>query len=91
MDAAYIDVFLDRIPSIISQARRNLHDTNFEVIQRIHRRLGNCLYLMSHLVSRACGTLTVIDVDREDDFYSLMIAVRSFYEAYSRKISANKS
>ena len=31
----------------------------------------------------------MIDADRQDDFYSLMIAVRSFYEAYSRETSAN--
>ena len=74
----------------MSKACRHLHDTNFEVIQRIQRRLGNCLYLMSHLVGRACGTLTVIDAGRQNDIYSLMIAVRPFYEAYL-KISANES
>ena len=46
---------------------------------------------MSHLVSRACGTLTVIDADTQDDFCFLVIAVQSFYEAYSREISANES
>ena len=56
MDAAYINDFFDTIPSIISQARRRLHDTNFEVKQRIHRRLGDILYLISHLISRVCGT-----------------------------------
>ena len=91
MDAGYINEFFDRIPSIISQARRHLHDTNFEVIQSIHKRLGDCLYLMSHLVSRAYGSLTVINADGQDDYYSLMIAVRSFYAAYSREISANES
>ena len=91
MDVAYVNDLFDSIPSIISQARRHLHDTNFEVIQCIHRRLGDCLYLMNHLVSRACGILTVIDADRQDDFYSLMIAVRSFCEAYLGEISANES
>ena len=38
-----------------------------------------------------CGTLSVIDAARQDDFYSLMLAVRSFYEAYSREISVNES
>ena len=33
----------------------------------------------------------MIDADRQDDFYSLMKAVRSFYEAYSREIPANET
>ena len=34
---------------------------------------------------------SVIDAGRQDDFYSLMIAVQSFYEAYSREVSVNES
>ena len=55
MDATYIDDFFDRIPGIISQARRHLHDTDFEVIKCIRRRLGYSLFLVNHLVSRARG------------------------------------
>ena len=44
MDAAYISAFFDRIPGIISQASRHLHDTDFEVIERIRRRLGDSLF-----------------------------------------------
>ena len=35
--------------------------------------------------------MSVIDAARQDDFHSLMIAVRSFYETYSREISVNES
>ena len=66
MDGAYINDFFHRIPSIISRAHRHLHDTYFEVVQSIHRRLGDYLYFISHLVSRACGALNVIDTDRQD-------------------------
>ena len=91
MDAAYIGDFFDRIPGIISQARRHLHDTQLEVIERIHRRLGDSLFLVNHLVSRACNSSSAIDADRQDDFYSLMTAVRSFYDAYSSKITVDDS
>ena len=46
--AAYIGDFFDRIPGIVSQARRHLHNTQLEVIERIHRRLGNSLFLVNH-------------------------------------------
>ena len=46
--AAYIVDFFDRIPGIVSQARRHLHDTQLEVIERIHRRLGDSLFLVNH-------------------------------------------
>ena len=91
MDAAFIGDFFDRIPGIISQARRHLHDTQLEVIERVHRRLGDSLYLLNHLVSRACNSWSTINADRQDDFYSLMTAVRSFYDAYSNKISVDDS
>ena len=44
----YIGDCFDRIPGIVSQARRHLHDTELEVIERIHRRLGNSLFLVNH-------------------------------------------
>ena len=44
----YIGDCFDRIPGIVSQARRHLHDTQLEVIERIHRRLGNSLFLVNH-------------------------------------------
>ena len=43
MDATYIGDFFDRIPGII------------EVIECIRRRLGDSLFLVNHLVSRARG------------------------------------
>ena len=89
--AACIGNFFDRIPGIISQARRHLHDTEFEVIERIHRRLGDSLSLVNHLVSRACDASSALNADRQDDFCSLMTAVQSFYEAYSINTSANES
>ena len=91
MNAAYIGDFFDRIPGIISQAHRHLHDTQLEVIERIHRRLGDSLFLVNHLVSRGCNSSSAIDADRQDDFYSLMTAVRSFYDAYSSKITVDDS
>ena len=78
-------------PSIMSRTLRHLHGTNFEEIQRIHRRPGHSHYLMRHLASRECDTLSVIDAARQDDFYSPIIEVRSFYEAYPREISVNES
>ena len=44
----YIGDFFDRIPGIVSQARRHLHDTQLEVIERIHRRLGNSLFWVNN-------------------------------------------
>ena len=44
----YIGDCFDRIPGIVSQARRHLHDTELEVIERIHRRLGKSLFLVNH-------------------------------------------
>ena len=55
MDATYISDFFDRIPGIISQARRHLYGTDFQVIECIHRRLGDSLFLVNHLASRARG------------------------------------
>ena len=46
---------------------------------------------MNHLVSRACNSSSVIDADRQDDLYSPMTAVRSFYDAYSSNISVDDS
>ena len=46
---------------------------------------------MNYLVSRACGASSALDSDRQDDFYSLKKAVRSFYETYSTNISANEA
>lgn len=37
------------IPAIIFLARRHIHDAEHKVIQRIHRRLGDALYLLKHL------------------------------------------
>lgn len=71
-----------------SRAFRHLHDTNFEEIQHIDRRLGDSHNLMYHLAS---GILSVIDAARQDDFYSPIIEVLSFYDAYLRKISVNGS
>ena len=88
MNAAYIGDFFDRIPGIISQARRHLHDTQQEVIERIHRRLGDSLFFGEP--SRKSGS-SAIDADRQGDLYSLMAAVRSFYDAYSSKIAVDDS
>ena len=41
---AYIGDFFDRIRGIVSQARRHLHDTQLEVIERIYRRLGDSFF-----------------------------------------------
>ena len=71
-----------------SRAFRHLHDTNFEEIQHIDRRPGDSHNLMCHLAS---GILSVIDAARQDDFYSPIIEVPSFYEVYLRKISVNGS
>ena len=46
---------------------------------------------MCHLARRSCGTLSVFDVARQDDFYPPIIEVRSFYVAYPREISLNES
>ena len=67
-----------------SQAFRHLHDTNFEEIQHIDRRTGDSHNLMCHLAS---SILSVIDAAKQDDLYSPIIEVPSFYEAYLRKIS----
>ena len=67
-----------------SRAFRHLHDTHFEEVQHIDRRPGDSHNLMCHLAS---GILSVIDAARQDDFYSPIIEVPSFYEAYLRKIS----
>ena len=70
MDAAYIGNFFNRIPGITSQACWNLHDTEvIEVIEHIHRRLRDSLYLLNYLISQACKALSAINVDRQDDFY----------------------
>ena len=57
MEGAYIGDFFDIIPGFISQACRHLHGTEFEVIERIYRRLAGSLYLVNHLVSRACAAV----------------------------------
>ena len=44
----YIGDCFDRIPGIVSQARRHLHNTQLEVIERIHRRLGNSLFWVNN-------------------------------------------
>ena len=80
MVAAYIGDFFNRIPGIISQAYRNLFTED----------LGTVL-----LSEPSCQSIVWCfecpRFDRQDDFYSLKKAVRSFYEAYSINISANES
>ena len=75
MDAAYLGDFFDRLPAIIAQARRRMHDTEFEVIERIHRRLRDTLYLLccgfplmrtdkmiSNLLSQRCNHSTKLNI-----------------------------
>ena len=47
MGNAYLGDFFDGIPAILFQARWHINDADFEVIQRIHRRLGLLNYLVS--------------------------------------------
>ena len=56
MDNAYLGDFFDGIPAILFQTRRHIHDADFEVIQRIHRRLGLLNYLVSPRESRPQST-----------------------------------
>ena len=52
---------------------------------------GQSFFLVNQLVCRACNSSSAIDADRQDDFYSLMTAVRSFYDAYPSKITVDDS
>ena len=46
METAFTESFFNRTPFIIAQARRHLNDTEFWVIERIFRRLGDAIHLL---------------------------------------------
>ena len=77
MDNAISMTFSMGFSALIFQARRFIHDAEYEVIQRIHRSLGDALYLLNYLVSRACCATSPLDLERQNYFYSLITELRS--------------
>ena len=71
METAFIESFFNRTPFIIAQARRHLNDTEFWVVERIFRRLGDALHLLNYLVCPACTATSPVNADRQEKVSTL--------------------